>query len=75
VVAFVHRFGSAVDPCPGKSRRAAPAQTTFEVRRGDTVVIAAGSAHSIRNRGWLPLRVLRTSTPASAHDDTELLEL
>lgn len=49
--------------------------TTFEVRRGDTVVIAPGTAHSIRNHGRLPLRILCACTPAYAHDDTELLEL
>ena len=48
--------------------------TTFEVRRGDTVVIAAGTAHNISNRGRLPLRILCACTPAYAHDDTELLE-
>lgn len=49
--------------------------TTFEVRRGDTVVIAAGTAHNISNHGRLPLRILCACTPAYAHDDTELLEL
>lgn len=48
---------------------------TFEVRRGDTVVIAPGTAHNIRNHGRLPLRILCACTPAYAHADTELLEL
>ena len=49
--------------------------TTFEVRRGDTVVIAPGTAHNIRNHGRHPLRILCACTPAYAHADTELLEL
>lgn len=49
--------------------------TTVEVRRGDTVVIAPGTAHNIRNHGRRPLRILCACTPAYAHDDTELLEL
>lgn len=48
---------------------------TFEVRRGDTVVIAPGTAHSICNHGRRPLRILCACTPAYAHTDTELLEL
>lgn len=49
--------------------------TMLEVRRGDTVVIAPGTAHSIRNCGRRSLRILCSCTPAYAHDDTELLEL
>lgn len=49
--------------------------TTLEVRRGDTVVIAPGTAHCIRNHGRRPLRILCACTPPYAHEDTELLEL
>lgn len=60
--------------CAGRGRLRL-GTTTLEVRRGDTVLIAPGTAHSIRNLGRGPLRILCACTPAYAHDDTELLEL
>lgn len=48
---------------------------TFEVRRGDTVVIPPSTAHNIRNTGRRPLRILCACSPAYSHQDTELLEL
>jgi mannose-6-phosphate isomerase-like protein (cupin superfamily) len=45
----------------------------FEVRSGDTVCIAPGTAHCIANTGSRPLRLLCCCAPAYRHDDTELL--
>lgn len=46
---------------------------TFEVRRGDTVCIAPGMPHRVRNIGSEPLVILCACAPAYSHDDTELL--
>ncbi len=46
----------------------------FRVRAGDTVCIAPGTPHAIRNTGAEPLAILCCSSPAYAHDDTELLD-
>lgn len=45
----------------------------FEVRAGDTVCIAPGTAHCIENTGAVPLLILCACTPAYSHEDTELL--
>ena len=45
----------------------------FSVAPGDTVCIAPGTPHRIRNTGKVPLHVLCASAPAYSHDDTELL--
>ncbi len=45
----------------------------FEVRAGDTVCIAPGTPHSVRNSGFEPLRILCCSAPAYGHADTQLL--
>lgn len=47
---------------------------TMEVGPGDTVCIPPGTAHRVANTGAEPLRILCCSSPAYAHDDTELLE-
>jgi mannose-6-phosphate isomerase-like protein (cupin superfamily) len=46
----------------------------FAVVRGDTVCIAPGTAHAIRNTGDTPLVLMCCCTPSYDHDDTELLE-
>lgn len=46
---------------------------TFEVARGDTVCIAPGVAHRIRNTGTTELSILCACTPAYSDSDTELL--
>jgi mannose-6-phosphate isomerase-like protein (cupin superfamily) len=46
----------------------------FEVAAGDTVCIPPGTPHRIAATGDGPLRILCCSSPAYAHDDTELLE-
>lgn len=46
----------------------------FEVRAGDTVCIAPGTAHRIRNPGDAPLVLLCCCAPAYSDADTELLE-
>jgi mannose-6-phosphate isomerase-like protein (cupin superfamily) len=44
----------------------------FEVRPGDTVCIAPGTAHCIANTGSATLRILCCCTPPYRHEDTEL---
>ena len=46
----------------------------FTVEPGDTVAIAPGTPHRIRNTGDEPLHILCACSPPYAHDDTELLE-
>lgn len=46
---------------------------TFDVAGGDTVLIAAGTAHKVRNTGDSSLKILCACAPPYAHDDTELL--
>ncbi|HWI12818.1 MAG TPA: cupin domain-containing protein [Burkholderiales bacterium] len=48
-------------------------EARFEVSAGDTVVIPPGTAHSVRNTGAVPLKILCACAPAYAHEDTELL--
>ncbi len=47
---------------------------TFEVLRGDSVLIPPGTPHCIEAVGTTPLRILCCCSPAYTHDDTELLE-
>lgn len=46
----------------------------FEIGPGDTVAIAPGSAHRVRNTGADTLVILCCCSPPYAHDDTELLD-
>lgn len=46
----------------------------FTVQTGDTVCIAPGTPHRIRNTGAEELVILCCSAPAYSHQDTELLE-
>ncbi|HTO48969.1 MAG TPA: cupin domain-containing protein [Burkholderiales bacterium] len=48
-------------------------ERTFEVRAGDTVCIAPGTPHRIRNAGAEPLKILCACSPAYSHEDTELV--
>ncbi|HNH99737.1 MAG TPA: cupin domain-containing protein [Rhodocyclaceae bacterium] len=50
-------------------------ERVFDLERGDTVVIAPGTPHNVRNTGHLPLKILCACTPAYMHEDTELLDL
>lgn len=45
----------------------------FEITVGDTICIAPGTPHKVRNTGNEPLRILCCCSPAYSHDDTELL--
>jgi mannose-6-phosphate isomerase-like protein (cupin superfamily) len=45
----------------------------FEVGVGDTVLIAPGTEHCIRNTGDAPLYILCSCSPAYSHEDTVLL--
>lgn len=49
-------------------------EESFVVQAGDTVCIAPGTPHRIRNTGEAPLRLLCACAPAYSHEDTELLE-
>lgn len=46
---------------------------TFAISVGDTVAIAPGTPHKVRNSGDDVLSILCCCSPAYAHDDTELL--
>ncbi|MGD8558947.1 MAG: cupin domain-containing protein [Gammaproteobacteria bacterium] len=46
---------------------------TFPVKVGDTIRIAPGTAHNIRNDGDEPLKILCSCSPAYRDDDTQLL--
>ncbi|MDY6989090.1 MAG: cupin domain-containing protein [Thermodesulfobacteriota bacterium] len=48
-------------------------EETLQVGPGDTVCILPGVSHRIRNTGEGPLKLLCCSTPAYAHEDTQLL--
>ena len=50
------------------------ADTQFEVKPGDSISIAPGTAHCIKNICDEPLHLLCICSPAYQHDDTELLE-
>ena len=45
----------------------------FAVSAGDTICIAPGTAHRIRNTGSGRLRILCSCTPAYRDDDTEMV--
>lgn len=45
----------------------------FAVGPGDTVVIAPGVVHWVRNEGEESMRILCCCSPAYAHEDTELV--
>lgn len=49
------------------------ADATFAVGPGDTICIAAGTAHCIKNSGSGDLVLLCCCAPAYSHEDTELL--
>lgn len=45
----------------------------FEINTGDTICIAPGTPHCVRNPSETVLVILCACSPAYAHDDTELL--
>jgi mannose-6-phosphate isomerase-like protein (cupin superfamily) len=45
----------------------------FTLVAGDTVAIAPGMSHQVRNTQSVPLKILCCCSPAYAHDDTELV--
>lgn len=47
---------------------------SFAVKPGDTVYIAPGTPHCVRNTGVVELKILCCSAPPYADDDTELLD-
>ena len=47
---------------------------SFDVGAGDTIAIAPGTPHCIRNSGAVELKILCSCAPAYAHEDTELVE-
>ena len=48
------------------------AERFFMVRPGDTIAIAPGTRHAIRNTGDVPLRILCCCAPPYRHEDTSL---
>ncbi|MDY9925930.1 cupin domain-containing protein [Methanosarcina sp.] len=46
----------------------------FEVRKGDSIFIAPGTPHRVRNTGEKELKILCCCAPAYKHEDTELME-
>lgn len=48
-------------------------EDSFKVEKGDSVCIAPGTAHNIRNTGSDELKILCCCAPAYSHQDTELL--
>ncbi|WP_440947348.1 cupin domain-containing protein [Methanosarcina sp. T3] len=46
----------------------------FEVRKGDSIRIAPGTPHRVRNPGEKELKILCCCAPAYSHEDTELME-
>lgn len=49
-------------------------EETFAVAPGDTVHIAPGTPHCVRNTGATELKILCCSAPPYADEDTELLQ-
>jgi mannose-6-phosphate isomerase-like protein (cupin superfamily) len=45
----------------------------FAIQPGDSILIAPGTAHCVRNTGKDDLVILCCCSPAYSHDDTELL--
>jgi len=45
----------------------------FPVKAGDTVAIAPGTAHCVKNTDAKALKILCACSPCYSHDDTELL--
>lgn len=48
-------------------------EETFAVEMGDTICIAPGTAHNIRNTGEEPLKILCSCSPPYRDDDTVLI--
>lgn len=49
-------------------------ETTFPIQPGDTIAIAPGVPHDVRNPGPEPLVILCACVPPYSHADTELLD-
>ncbi len=49
------------------------ADAQFDIKPGDSICIAPGTAHCIKNTGDEPLHLLCICSPAYHHNDTELL--
>ena len=45
----------------------------FEIKEGDTVCIAPGTQHKVKNTGGALLKILCASAPPYSHSDTELV--
>ena len=46
----------------------------FCIGAGDSILIPAGTRHSVRNTGIEPMKILCFCSPAYTHEDTVLLE-
>jgi mannose-6-phosphate isomerase-like protein (cupin superfamily) len=69
-----HRLSEEVYVFLAGSGRMRLAAEEAEVRAGDVVAIAPGTAHKLWNTGDEPLRVLCCSAPPYSHADTVLCE-
>lgn len=49
-------------------------EESFEIQKGDTVLIMPGTAHKVDNTGEEDLKILCCCCPAYSHEDTELVE-
>lgn len=70
----LHRVTEEIYHFTGGTGRMTLGAESFEVEPGDTVCIPPGTPHRVVNTGAEPLRILCCSSPAYAHDDTEVRE-
>lgn len=71
----VHRKTEEIYHITGGSGEMTLGDDVFGVVEGDTIVIAPGTRHAIRNTGKIFLKILCCCSPAYSHDDTELLNI
>lgn len=69
----LHRTTEEIYHIAAGSGRMTLGTQVFAVRRGETIVIAAGTPHRIANTGRRRLRILCACSPAYSHEDTVLL--
>ena len=75
IAAFQEKQESAFREDPEGAEKVSPKDRpdSFDVARGDTVLIKPGVPHRIENAGGTPLKILCACSPPYSHDDTELL--
>lgn len=73
-IAHLHRASEEIYVFSAGAGEMRLGEASFPVGAGDSVVIAPGTPHKLRNPGGQPLVLLCISAPAYSHEDTELLE-